>query len=48
MEAVFAMYYTTWNLFQALPAMAIVGAVMLLSGSKALGELQSRRLAAVQ
>jgi oligosaccharyltransferase complex subunit delta (ribophorin II) len=45
MEAVFAMYYTSWNLFQTLPIMAVVGAVMLLSGSKALGEVQNRRLA---
>jgi oligosaccharyltransferase complex subunit delta (ribophorin II) len=45
MEAVFAMYYTSWNLFQTLPAMTVVGAVMFLSGSKALGEVQSRRLA---
>ncbi|KAK3942111.1 peptidase family M28-domain-containing protein [Diplogelasinospora grovesii] len=45
MEFVFFMYYTTWNLFQTLPVAAVVAAVTILSGSKALGEVQSRRLA---
>jgi len=45
LECVFFMYYTSWNLFQTLPAVGVVGAVTLLSGSKALGEVQSRRLA---
>ena len=45
MEFVFFMYYTSWNLFQALPVMGVVGAVAVLSGTKALGEVQSRRLA---
>ena len=45
MEFVFFMYYTSWNLFQALPVMLAVGAVSLVSGTKALGEVQSRRLA---
>lgn len=45
MEAIFFLYYSSWNLFQTLPAMAVVGTIMLLSGSKALGEVQSRRLA---
>jgi dolichyl-diphosphooligosaccharide---protein glycosyltransferase subunit 2 (ribophorin II) len=45
MEAVFFMYYVSWNLFQALPVIGVVGAVIFLSGSKALGEVQSRRMA---
>ena len=45
MEGVFFMYYSTWNLFQTLPAAGVVGTVALLSGTKALGEVQSRRLA---
>ncbi|KOS21649.1 Glutaminyl-peptide cyclotransferase [Escovopsis weberi] len=45
MEGVFFMYYTQWNLFHALPVMGLVAAVALLSGTKALGEVQSRRLA---
>jgi oligosaccharyltransferase complex subunit delta (ribophorin II) len=45
MEFVFFMYYTSWNLFQTLPVAGIVGAVTVLSGTKALGEVQSRRLA---
>ncbi|KKA29980.1 hypothetical protein TD95_002985 [Thielaviopsis punctulata] len=45
MEAIFFMYYTAWNLFQVLPLMAIVGTTAALSGSRALGEVQARRLA---
>lgn len=45
MEAVFYLYYSTWTLFQILPLMVGVGAVTFLSGSKALGEVQARRLA---
>ncbi|KAK3382355.1 Oligosaccharyltransferase subunit Ribophorin II-domain-containing protein [Lasiosphaeria ovina] len=45
MEFVFFMYYTSWNLFQTLPVAAVVGVVAALSGTKALGEVQSRRLA---
>ncbi len=45
MEFVFFLYYTSWNLFQTLPVIAVVGAVTVLSGTKALGEVQSRRLA---
>ncbi|KAL1841583.1 hypothetical protein VTJ49DRAFT_6893 [Mycothermus thermophilus] len=43
MEFVFFLYYTTWNLFQVLPVMAAVAAVTVLSGTKALGEVQARR-----
>ncbi|KAL1879950.1 hypothetical protein VTK73DRAFT_6530 [Phialemonium thermophilum] len=45
MEFVFFLYYSTWNLFQVLPLIGVVGAVMGLSGTKALGEVQNRRLA---
>ncbi|OLN81711.1 Dolichyl-diphosphooligosaccharide-protein glycosyltransferase subunit SWP1 [Colletotrichum chlorophyti] len=45
MEGVFFLYYSTWNLFQTLPVAAIVGTSIFLSGTKALGEVQSRRLA---
>ena len=45
MEYVFFLYYSSWNLFTTLPAIGIVGAVTLLSGTKALGEVQNRRLA---
>ncbi|KAF5492613.1 Dolichyl-diphosphooligosaccharide--protein glycosyltransferase subunit SWP1 [Colletotrichum siamense] len=45
MEGVFFLYYSTWNLFQTLPVIGIVGVSIFLSGSKALGEVQSRRLA---
>ncbi|PHH50582.1 Dolichyl-diphosphooligosaccharide--protein glycosyltransferase subunit 2 [Ceratocystis fimbriata CBS 114723] len=45
MEGVFFMYYTAWNLFQVLPLMAILSATAVLSGSRALGEVQARRLA---
>ncbi|KAJ2904075.1 oligosaccharyltransferase subunit ribophorin II [Zalerion maritima] len=44
MEGVFFLYYSTWNLFQMLPAAGVLGGVAFLSGLKALGELQSRRL----
>ncbi|KAK8071984.1 oligosaccharyltransferase subunit ribophorin ii [Apiospora saccharicola] len=45
MEFVFYMYYSTWNLFQVLPVIGVVGVTTLLSGSKALSEVQRRRLA---
>ena len=45
MEYVFFLYYSTWNLFTALPVIGVVGAVTFLSGAKALGEVQNRRLA---
>ncbi|KAG6004615.1 hypothetical protein E4U21_000891 [Claviceps maximensis] len=45
MEGVFLLYYGAWNLFQTLPVMGVVGAVAVLSGTKALGEVQGRRLA---
>ncbi|KAI0007614.1 Oligosaccharyltransferase subunit Ribophorin II-domain-containing protein [Xylariaceae sp. FL0662B] len=45
MEFVFYMYYLSWSLFQTLPVIGVVGAATFLSGTKALGEVQSRRLA---
>ncbi|KAI9879489.1 MAG: hypothetical protein M1830_008365 [Pleopsidium flavum] len=48
LEGIFFMYYTTWNLFQTLPAAAGVGAITFLSGSRALSEVQERRLAGLR
>jgi oligosaccharyltransferase complex subunit delta (ribophorin II) len=48
MEGVFFMYYTSWNLFQTLPAAGAVGVVTFLSGSRALSEVQERRLAGLR
>lgn len=45
MQGVFFMYYISWNLFQTLPVAAIVGTVAFVSGSRALTEVQDRRLA---
>ncbi|KAI9662646.1 MAG: hypothetical protein M1831_002689 [Alyxoria varia] len=45
MEIIFAAYYVGWGLFKALPATAIAGSIVFVSGSRALGEVQSRRLA---
>jgi hypothetical protein len=33
-EGIFFLYYTSWNLFQILPAMAVVGAIAFVSGQK--------------
>ncbi|KAF2022199.1 hypothetical protein BU24DRAFT_417836 [Aaosphaeria arxii CBS 175.79] len=48
MEGIFFLYYTTWNLFQTLPAAGVVGLVAFLSGSRALTEVQERRLAGLR
>lgn len=45
MEGVFFLYYAGWSLFSTLPVAGVVGVVAFLSGTKALGEVQSRRLA---
>lgn len=45
MEGLFFLYYTHWNLFQVLPVAAVLGVVMVVSGSRALTEVQERRLA---
>ena len=45
MEFVFFLYFVSWNLFQVLPLIGAVGTVAFLSGTRALSEVQSRRLA---
>ncbi|CZT10890.1 related to oligosaccharyltransferase delta subunit (ribophorin II) [Rhynchosporium agropyri] len=45
MEGIFFLYYYNWNLFKTLPIAGVVSLVAFLSGSKALSEVQSRRLA---
>jgi len=45
MEGIFFLYYYNWTLFQILPVAGVVGLVLFLSGTKALSEVQSRRLA---
>ncbi|KAI1198121.1 Oligosaccharyltransferase subunit Ribophorin II-domain-containing protein [Nemania serpens] len=45
LEGVFYLYYVSWNLFEVLPIVTIFSAATFLSGAKALGEVQSRRLA---
>lgn len=47
-EAVFFLYYTAWNLFQTLPVLVAFGVVAFLSGSRALTEVQERRLAGLR
>ncbi len=47
-EGVFFMYYVSWNLFQALPVASVLATVAFVSGSKALGEVQQRRLAGLR
>ncbi|KAL6243858.1 hypothetical protein RBB50_009292 [Rhinocladiella similis] len=47
-EAVLFLYYTTWNLFQTLPVLSALGVVAFLSGSRALTEVQERRLAGLR
>ena len=45
LECVFFLYYVSWSLFKTLPVAAVVGSVAFVSGSKALREVQARRLA---
>lgn len=47
-EGVLFLYYTAWNLFQALPVLGVLGVVALVSGSRALTEVQDRRLAGLR
>ncbi|KAL4885543.1 Oligosaccharyltransferase subunit Ribophorin II-domain-containing protein [Aspergillus karnatakaensis] len=47
-EGIFFLYYTHWTLFQILPAVAATGVVAFISGSRALGEVQGRRLAGLR
>ncbi|KAI9797673.1 MAG: hypothetical protein M1833_005334 [Piccolia ochrophora] len=48
LEGIFFLYYTSWNLFQTLPAVAGVGSIAFISGSRALSEVQERRLAGLR
>ena len=48
MEGLFFMYYTSWNLFQTLPPAFGIGLVTFLSGSRALREVQGRRIAGLR
>ena len=48
MEGLFFMYYTSWNLFQTLPPALGIGLVTFLSGSRALREVQGRRIAGLR
>ena len=48
MEGIFFLYYTSWKLFQVLPAAAVVGLVAFVSGNRALSEVQERRLAGLR
>jgi len=48
LEGIFFMYYTCWTLFQTLPAVLAVGSITFLSGSRALSEVQGRRLAGLR
>ncbi|RKF64335.1 Uncharacterized protein OnM2_019016 [Erysiphe neolycopersici] len=45
MEFILFLYYYNWTLFQVLPVTGIISLITILSGSKALSEVQSRRLA---
>jgi oligosaccharyltransferase complex subunit delta (ribophorin II) len=45
LEGAFVLYYFKWNLFQTLPLIGGLSVVALLGGMRALGEVQSRRLA---
>ncbi|KAL5342838.1 Oligosaccharyltransferase subunit Ribophorin II-domain-containing protein [Aspergillus crustosus] len=47
-EGIFFLYYTHWTLFQILPAVAATGVIAFISGSRALGEVQGRRLAGLR
>ncbi|KAI9369808.1 Oligosaccharyltransferase subunit Ribophorin II-domain-containing protein [Aspergillus egyptiacus] len=47
-EGIFFLYYTSWTLFQIIPAVAAVGVVAFISGSRALSEVQGRRLAGLR
>lgn len=47
-EGLFFLYYTYWNLFQTLPVLTVLGVVAYVSGSRALTEVQERRLAGLR
>ncbi|KAH6687822.1 Oligosaccharyltransferase subunit Ribophorin II-domain-containing protein [Plectosphaerella plurivora] len=45
MEGALFLYHVQWRLFQFLPVAGVISVVAFVSGSKALGEIQGRRLA---
>jgi oligosaccharyltransferase complex subunit delta (ribophorin II) len=45
MEGLFYLYYYNWTLFQVLPVAGVISLAIFLSGTKALSEAQSRRMA---
>ncbi len=47
-EAILFRYYVGWNLFQTLPVAGLAGLVAFVSGSRALTEVQGRRLAGLR
>lgn len=47
-EGVLFLYYTSWKLFQTLPVLFAFGTVTFLSGSRALTEVQERRLSGLR
>lgn len=47
-EGIFFLYYTSWNLFKTLPVLFAVGVITFLSGSRALSEVQERRLSGLR
>ena len=47
-EGAFFLYYSVWNLFQTLPLLVALGFVAYVSGSRALTEVQERRLAGLR
>ena len=47
-EGAFFLYYTAWNLFQTLPLLTVLSLVAYISGSRALTEVQERRLAGLR
>jgi oligosaccharyltransferase complex subunit delta (ribophorin II) len=48
LEGTFFLYYTSWNLFKTLPVLAALGTITFLSGSRALSEVQERRLSGLR
>ncbi|RMZ83009.1 hypothetical protein DV737_g1767, partial [Chaetothyriales sp. CBS 132003] len=47
-EATFFLYFLSWRLFSVLPILAFLGIVAYVSGSRALTEVQERRLAGLR
>lgn len=45
LEGIFFLYFLGWKLLTILPMVGVVGCVTFISGSRALSEVQERRLA---